>query len=804
MPGKEEQHGIEPTTSGRRSELSLPFLLRLRPGRVMLTRNLRSRRATDACTAMGFALVILSALISGRTVLGNELVPRPSNQAPSLAPADSARPTTARPSVRQPEFPEQYAATNRFSNGRPAGIQITRSGDAVLFLRSGPRSFQRNLYEFTVATGTERMVASATQLLGGAQERLSNEEQARRERMRLRASGITAFEVSSDGRTILVPLSQRLYLVERATSAVRDLKGSAGAPIDARFSPDDRLVACVRDGDLYVTEIADGKERRLTTGANATLTHGLAEFVAQEEMDRMHGYWWSPDSRMLVYQETDTSGTEKLAISDQAHPEQSAQEVRYPRVGRANARVRLGVIPVAGGATKWVRWDSKQFPYLARVSWDKNSPLTILLQNREQTVEVLDEVDPATGRTKELLRETDGVWLNLDGDMPKWRRDGKHFLWSTERRGAWQLELRNRDGSFARTLTTPELNYRRLLGVHEAAGAALVAGGERPTETHIFRVPIDKPGPSERLTRQPGMHSAIVSDESGVSVRSSQSLTSDLQQVVVRSDGQIAGELVSQAERPSFEPTVELVQVGNEPSLHAALVRPSDFQRGKQYPVIVSVYGGPHVQTATAARSPYRLDGWLANQGFVVVSIDGRGTPARGRAWERAIKGNFIQVPLSDQVSGLKRLGAKYPELNLERVGIFGWSFGGYFSAMAVMRHPEVFHAAVAVAPVTDWLDYDTHYTERYLGLPEKNPDAYRVSSALESARGLRRPLLLIHGTADDNVFFLHSIKLADALFHAGRDFQFLPLAGQTHIVSDPTEVRELYSRIARFFLEKL
>jgi dipeptidyl-peptidase-4 len=742
-----------------------------------------------------------SAIVSAQS----ERQPMVKRPTPRSSAAGKSTAKELRAALRQPEFLEQYAATGRFGSGRPTGIAITRAGDAVLFLRSGPRNFKRDLYEFNVTTGAERVLATAARLLGGAQEKLSAEEKARRERMRLSAGGIASFEISEDGSTVLVPLSGRLFLVERATGAIRELTSKSGSPIDPRFSPDGKQVACVRGGELYVTDIATGQEQRLTQGANATLNHGLAEFVAQEEMARMHGYWWSPDSRMLVYQETNTADVEELLIPDPAHPERPPQTERYPRPGKNNARVRLGVVAVTGGETKWLDWDHDKFPYLARVSWAKNAPLVILVQNREQTLEVLYEIDPATGGTKELLREADEAWVNLDdGHMPKWRRDGKSFLWSTERRGGWQLELRNRDGSLARVLTPPELNYRHLIGVDEKAGTALFGGGEDPTQTQLYRVSLDTESPPEQLTHEPGVNGAVFSEESGVSVRGTQSLTHDAKQVVYRCDGSVVGELTSVAEQPGLEPNVELVTIGSDPQMHAAIVRPHDFQTGKSYPVIVSVYAGPHSQMVTASRARYLLDGWLANQGFVVVSIDGRGTPARGRAWERAIKDNLIEVPLTDQVHGLQELGAKFPELDLKRVGIFGWSFGGYFTAMAVTKRPDVYHAGVAGAPVTDWLDYDTHYTERYLGVPTKDLHPYQVSSVLEVAHELRRPLLLIHGTADDNVFFLHSIRLADTLFRSGREFEFLPLAGQTHMVSKPPEVRELYTRIATYFLERL
>lgn len=707
--------------------------------------------------------------------------------------------------VADEDFLEQYAETYRFSLGQPTSIKITDAGDAVFFLRSGPRSFVRDLYAFDVATGKERVLASAEQLLGGAAEELTAEEKARRERMRLAGSGIVSYSLSPDGQQILVPLSGSLYLIDRETRTSRELKSDAGYPIDARFSPDGKSIACVRDGDLYVMDAASGSERRLTEGATETLTHGLAEFVAQEEMDRMRGYWWSPDSEQIVYQETDTSEVERWFIADPANPDKEAQEWRYPRPGKKNAEVRLGIMPASGGKTSWIEWDRERYPYLAAVTWKKHAPLTLLVQNREQTEEVLLGVDPTTGATRELLRETDPVWINIDSGMPHWLKDGRAFLWSSEREGGWQLELRGRSGKLLRTLTPRALNYRGLVGVEASGKSAIVAGGEDPTQVQLFRVALDESDKEpEQITSLPGLHSMVLSDESETRVRITNPVDEVPKYEVFRADGTLAGELKSVAESPPFDPNVEFTVVGDDPPMRAAIVRPREFDKSRKYPVIVSVYGGPHAQVVMADERRYLLNQWLADRGFIVVSLDGRGTPSRGREWERSIKGNLIELPLADQVRGLKALGKKYSEMDLDRVGIYGWSFGGYFSAMAVMQRPDVFHAGVAGAPVVDWLDYDTHYTERYMGLPANNEAGYRASSVLTYAPNLERPLLLIHGTADDNVYFLHSMKLSDALFRAGKSIEFLPLSGFTHMVPDPLVTKRLYGRIADFFVENL
>ncbi|HEY3215781.1 MAG TPA: DPP IV N-terminal domain-containing protein [Candidatus Eisenbacteria bacterium] len=704
-------------------------------------------------------------------------------------------------------FLGQYAATRGFQAGVPTSQVVTPSGDAVLFLRSGPRNFVQDLYELDLGKRRERVLLTAGQILRGAEEHLPAVERARRERARQSARGITSYRLAQDGRRLLVPLEGRLFVIERASGAVRELQGSPGFPVDPQFSSDGSKVACVRNGDLYVLDVEDGREQRLTSGANDTLAHGLAEFIAQEEMDRFRGYWWSPDGGTIAYQETNTAGVERLHILDPAHPEQSAESWPYPRAGGRNADVRLGLISAAGGPTTWVGWDRARFPYLAAAVWARNAPLTLLVQNRRQTEERLLAVDPQTGRTSRLLAETDPAWLNLDPTTPRWLSDGSAFLWSSEREGAWQLELRSRRGQRLRRLTPLGLGYRGLVGLDEKRGVAWVRAGGEPTETHLYRIPLDPArGGPERVTREPGLHGAVFASGGfgETYLHGLSALSGEQRQTVCRADGREVGELTSLAEKPTIEPRLELVTLRKSLGMRALLVRPRDFDRARRYPVVVSVYGGPRSQTVQASRRSQLLKQWIADHGFVVVSIDGRGTPARGRAWERAIHGDLIAVPLADQVAGLRELGSRYPELDLGRVGIYGWSFGGYFAAMAVMRHPEVFRAAVAGAPVADWRDYDTHYTERYMGLPQANLAGYRSASVLTYADRLERPLLVIHGTDDDNVYFLHSIKLCDALFRAGKSFEFLPLTGFTHMVADPLVTVRLYERIVEFFEQNL
>jgi len=728
--------------------------------------------------------------------------------APAAGPV-AAMPATAAPwaptSVADPEFLAMSAKTMGFTLGRPSAIQPTPEGDAILFLRSGPESFERDLYVFDVATKRERVLLTAQQILQGSEERLTAEERARRERMRMTARGIASYSLSEDGRRILVPLSGRLFVVERTTGQVKELAGAESFPIDARFSPDGAKVSCVRDGDLYVTDVAAGAETRLTTTAGGTIENGLAEFVAQEEMGRMQGYWWSPDSRSIAYQETDTAGVETLRVLDPTHPESAPHDSAYPRVGKANAKVRLGVLPAAGGETKWVSWNAERYPYLAKVVWEEEAaPLTILVQDRRQTEGILFAVDPATGGTSPLLTERDAAWLNIDTDVPQWLPDGRQFLWTTERGGAWQLELRARDGSLVRAVTPPDFGYRGLSHVDETGRLAYVVGSPEPTAAHVWRVGLDEGGPApERLTKAGGEHGAIFSDDHRTWVHLSATKRGPERAIVKRTDGGRIGILRSAAARPSFQPNLEWTTVG-ERQFRAVVVRPRNFEAGRRYPVVVAVYGGPHARVVTSIPRHFLMEQWIADHGFVVVSVDGRGTPDRGREWERAIVGDLGEIPLEDQVEGLQALGARYPEMDLSRVGIFGWSFGGYMSALAVMRRPDVFHVGVAGAPVADWRDYDTHYTERYMGLLEQSAQGYDHASLLSYASQLSRPLLVLHGTVDDNVLFLHSVRLSDALFRAGKEHEFLPLSGFTHMVPDPLIITRLNERIVGFLQRNL
>lgn len=758
------------------------------------------------------------------------------------------------------------AETRNFTLGRPVSPKLTPDGVFVIFLRAAPRDPTLRLFEFDVARGSERELLSPEQILAGGEEKLSAEEKARRERMRQSLKGFTSFSMSADGSKLLVILSGKLYVVSRGTGKFQELPGENW--IDPRFSPDGRFVSAVRDRELYTIALAESAQptspRQVTRGAGGAISHATAEFVAQEEMSRFQGYWWSPDSTQILYQETDESQVETRYVANALHPEEKPAAFAYPKAGSPNAVVRLGVIARDGGETRWVKWDNKRYPYLARVNWENpRAPLVILVQNREQTEQVLYAVDPATGNVTELLKETDAAWLNLDANWagavnevaaPLWLADGSGFLWATERRGAWQVELRDRVGKFVREITPLSFTYRGILGVDargglsaergaldargarsaergtpeigkteiglSAAGAqrsalsappqigaqpsafsvqhVFVRGGTDPREIQIWKFPLSG-GEGVALTREQGHHTAVVGKESGRLVHTFDLFDGRYGAQVIDDAGRTLAAMNVTAENPATFPNTELTRTKSLPAFDAAITRPRNFQIGRKYPVILQVYAGPTSKRVNATIRDYMPDQWMADQGYIVVRIDGRGTPWRGREWERIIKGNFIDTAMNDQVAGLRSLGEQYPELDITRTGVTGWSWGGYFSAMAAIRRPDVFRAAVAGAPVITWENYDTHYTERYLGLPQDNPEAYRISNVTTYVDELRRPLMLIHGLTDDNVYFQHTLQLADALFMAGKPYELLPMLG-THMISDPLVRLRQQQRIIQFF----
>ncbi|HEX3812212.1 MAG TPA: prolyl oligopeptidase family serine peptidase [Mycobacteriales bacterium] len=664
-------------------------------------------------------------------------------------------------------FPRQHARTRRFTLGVPRAFTVSPDGQRVFFLRtkSGVDPVTC-LWRYDVPTGAETLLADPA-ALGADEQDLPPEERARRERTRESAGGIVGYATDNACTAAVFALAGQAYRTELATGETRELP-TATPVIDPRLDPTGSRVAYVAGRALRVLDLDTGSDRALAEPENELVCYGLAEFAAAEEMGRFRGYWWSPDGTTLLVERSDESPVNRWHIADPANPGTSATEVRYPAAGTPNADVELILLTVDGARTPV---DLGDFPYITEVSW--SSDLLVTTQSRDQRTVKLSTVDPETAAVTTVRTDSDPIWLDIVPGVPA-RTGSGHLVWTADQEDARRLLI---DGE---PVTPPSLQVR---GVNSLDGdTVLFTASEEPTEIDLWSY---GPGGLERIAAG-GVHSGQTSG--GTTVVIGHRLDADGVSVRILQQGKEIGTIASLAERPAIAaPRVELIRAG-ERELRTAVLLPTGHQPGSgPLPVLLDPYGGPHAQRVTAARAGYLTSQWFADQGFAVVITDGRGTPGRGPAWDRAVHGDLATAVLEDQIEGLTAAAERYPDLDLARVGIRGWSFGGYLAALAVLRRPDVFHAAIAGAPVTDWRLYDTHYTERYLGDPTADPAPYDRSSLLDDAEKLTRPLLLIHGLADDNVVAAHTLRLSSALLAAGRPHSVLPLSGVTHMT--PQEV---------------
>jgi dipeptidyl-peptidase 4 len=687
-------------------------------------------------------------------------------------------------------FPRQNARTRHFSLGAPRSFQVSPDGRRVIFLRSqGGTDPVTCLWQLDVATGEEELIADPAALGAGRDE--DPAEKARRERSREQAAGIVAVSCDAQARLAVFAVAGQVYVAGLTPDApggpgVRPVPALAPAA-DPRPDPAGTLVAYVCGGSLRVIGLAGGSDRAVAGPEGPGVTHGLAEFIAAEEMRRMRGYWWAPDSTALLVARVDESPVPRLYIADPADPALAPAQVRYPAAGTRNADVTLAVVRLDGQRTEVAGWDRAAYPYLAAACWQDGGPPLIQVQSRDQRRQQLLAIDAGTGAASVVRDESDPHWLNLMPGVPARTGSGR-IVWTSDEGGTRHL-ITGTDAELAAgqavAITPDGLQVREVLGV-DGETVLFTASGADPVIAGLWATGPD--GLTEVSAglasgREPGVYHGL--QAGGTTVLISRTLLSDGPAVTVHRPGQAAVPVLSLAERPAGPPPEPDIFAAGPHRIRTAILLPSGHEPGSaKLPVLMSPYGGPHGQMVTASRAAYQTDQWLADQGFAVVIADGRGTYGRGPDWDREVAGDLASKPLEDQVTALHAAAARCADLDTGRVAIRGWSFGGYLAALAVLRRPDVFHAAVAGAPVTEWRLYDTHYTERYLGNPATDPGPYDRCSLLGDAAKLERPLLIVHGLADDNVVVAHSLRLSGALLAAGRPHSVLPLTGVTHMAT--------------------
>jgi dipeptidyl-peptidase-4 len=695
-------------------------------------------------------------------------------------------------------FPRQDARTRRFTLGVPRAFHISPDGARVVFLRTPSGGDPATcLWVLDAGTGQERVVADP-RTLGGDEQDLPAAERARRERVRESAGGVVTYATDADVTMAAFPWGGQVWTVSLTKpDATPRTVATRGQALDPRPDPAGQRLAYVSAGALRVTSLDGPDEDLAVAGPDAAeqVSYGLAEFIAAEEMGRTRGYWWSPDGTALLVTRVDESPVNRWHIADPANPDRQPAEVAYPAAGTPNAEVTVHLARLDGGTVP-VDTGPQEFPYLVTAVWEAGHDPLVVVQSRDQRTVRLLTVEPGSGRASVLREDTDPAWLEIVSGVPAWTGDGR-IVWTADRDGTRRLLVLDLHGG-AEAVTPPGLQVRGVLGVD--GDTVLFQASAEPTEIAVWAW---GPAGLTQVSDGAGVHGGARAG--GTTVLASRGLGYYGVSVRVERAGQRVAEVASLAERPAV-PTPRPVLFGaGAREIRTAVLLPSWYEPGQgTLPVLLDPYGGPGAQRVLSARGAYLTPQWFAEQGFAVVIADGRGTPGRGPEWERTVAGDLAGPVLEDQVEALAEAAGRFEALDTSRVAIRGWSFGGFLAALAVLRRPDVFHAGIVGAPVTDWRLYDTHYTERYLGQPDQDREAYERSSLLDLAERAaeQRPLMIIHGLADDNVVVAHTLRLSGALLAAGYPHSVLPLSGITHMASQET-VAENLLRLQLDFLRR-
>ena len=727
------------------------------------------------------------------------------SRAQQTAPAPAAAPASAAKTLAVERI---YGGEASLSGRLTKGLAWTPDSKQLSYFetKGAGKGAKTELWAMDVANGQRRLLLSAEKL----ESLLPADAERTTQATGLGRHAPAEYQWATNGAALLFQGLTSLAWFDLKTQAARTLVSGKEDIADPKISPDGQYVSFVRNHNLWLVSVADGKERAFTEGGTEDVRKGELDWVYPEELEITTAYWWAPDSSAIAYLQMDERKVAQYPLVDFSSPAGEAEEERYPPAGGGNPIVRVFVAPVGGGEARAMDTGENTDIYIARVNWLTDARhLAIQRLNRKQTVLDLLIADVTSGQTRTALNETDQYWINVSNDL-RFLKDGKRFLWSSERSGYRHLYLYDLEGKDLAQLTKGEWEVSAVDAVDEAKGLVYFTGAAKsPLERHLYRVSFDGSAIS-RITVHNGTHNVNMAPDCAAFVDTYSDVTTPPRQDVARADGSLLramneNKVAELADYHLSTPQFLSVKAHDGTSLNAVMIKPPDFDASKKYPVLVYTYGGPHAQVV--------LNAWggntalwhqlMAQKGYIIFSLDNRGSAGRGHVFEESIHYRLGAQELSDQLDGVAYLKS-LPYVDAGRIGIWGWSYGGHMTLHAMFEAGPEFKAGFAGGPVTDWHFYDSIYTERYLGLlPEKEKE-YRASSPIDKAAGLKGKLLIAHGTGDDNVHFANTLTLINELIELGKYVEVMPFPGRGHGVSDPPARKVLMNRVTQFFLDNL
>jgi len=708
-------------------------------------------------------------------------------------------------------------------NGQtPKSLKFSPDGSRVTYLQGKSDNLNRyDLWEYNLKSQENQLLVDSQALFSGT-EVLSDEEKARRERQRVYGFGIMEYKFSIDGTALLFPLNGDIFYYHLASKTAKRLTETKDFETDIKFSPKGNYVSFIRSQNVFVLNIATGKETQLTYDGKGLIKNGMSEFVAQEEMDRMTGYWWSPDEKHIAFLRVNETPVQTVIRNEIYAEKIELIEQRYPATGTNNVKIELAVTDIEGDKIRFVELDeaigslskdNKNDFYIPRVKWLPDSKnLSYQWQSRDQKTLKLKIYNIKKRKQKNILTERSEQWINLHNDL-YFLSDNKSFIWASERDGFKHLYHFSNEGELINQLTKGKWVVDTIKQIDEDKGLIYFTGrADTPLERHLYRIPLHGKSPEHvaRLSKRNGFHSINFSNDSKNYIDSFSNINTPGQISLHKANGEhiawLAENKVHAAHPigPFYDDLIQpkfgtLTSEDGKATLYYKLYKPENMDPGKKYPVIVNVYGGPHAQRVRNIWEGADFTQYMLQQGYIIFQLDNRGSNYRGTEFEFPIYEKLGQVEINDQITGVKYLH-DLPFVDKDRIGIYGHSYGGYMALMALFTAGDYFKAGVSGAPVTDWLLYDTHYTERYLNHPKANANGYEESSVFPYVSGLSNPLLVYHGMADDNVLFTNTTKLIKALQDENKQFELMTYPGSKHSMRGKKVKIHLNNTIMSFF----